>query len=518
MSRFAKDYAANIILLVVSIFICLGALEAIARISDGRSIWGGSQYFGTPQDMPVERWIREIGSRPEHNGNLWRLSPPPLPNRREPTIEDKKRLQEFGGASAAIDLGPRQGQLTVAELFKVWNVLFARDVCRHYLLSHLVRWPLDLFEPPTANARPRFRFRPNASLPSGLVTNEIGWRGKPLRLRDDKTVRIVFVGASTIAEAHAIPWSAPELIEVWLNAWATEHGLDVTFEVLNAGREGSSTPDVVQIVRNEVVAMRPDLVVFYEGALQFDLSSVVSNSEAVKSMPPPDFVSTAGWAAKMARQSSLLAHVLSALSGMGWSVGSVAEAAKPTYDLMWPRGLDEMSPDLERKDLPANLSTIVHDLNEMRLALAAVDSELAVSSFSWLVYEGLRVDPVKGRYIWSTNNQIYWPWRYRDIRRIVDFENRVYAKFARSNGLSFLDVASLMPLEPSLFADGVHMTESGVRVKAWAFFKTVLPVIETRLRSRQWPRAKVPEQWPTFNVIRKVFDCRTRNKSLMRMS
>jgi len=262
-------------------------------------------------------------------------------------------------------------------------------------------------------------------------------------------------------------------------------------------------------VREEVLPLRPDLVVFYEGALRFDLSSMVANSKELKTMPRPEYEASAGRATEIAQQSSLAAHVLSALGAAGLSTGRVGEAPKPEYELVWPAGLDEKTPDIRRQDLPANLSPIVRDLDEMRSTLAAVGSEFAVSSFAWLVYDGLSVDPIQGRYIWVTNNQTYWPWRYRDIRRVVDFENRAYAEFARIHGLPFLDVAGLVPLESSLYADGVHMTQSGVRVKAWAFFRELLPIIESRLSSRQWPRANVIEHWPLFTVKRQTFDCST---------
>ncbi len=102
--------------------------------------------------------------------------------------------------------------------------------------------------------------------PSGLVTNEIGWRGPPLRPLTKRTVRIVFVGASTTADTHGFPWSYPELIDHWLALWAKSKNLNVDFQALNAAREAIWSTDNAAIVRNEVVPMQPDLVVYYEGA------------------------------------------------------------------------------------------------------------------------------------------------------------------------------------------------------------------------------------------------------------
>ena len=144
----------------------------------------------------------------------------------------------------------------------------------------------------------------------------------------------------------------------------------------------------------------------------------------------------------------------------------------------------------------------------MRLALNKVGAEFALSSFSWLVHDGLRVDPVKGRYVWETNNRNYWPWTYRDIRRGVDFENRVYRKFTELHGLAFFDVAPLVPLEPMLFIDDFHMTQSGVRVKAWAFFRELLPLVEQRLAARAWPRSRRDAWLPKVDIMRQSVNCK----------
>jgi hypothetical protein len=316
------------------------------------------------------------------------------------------------------------------------------------------------------------------------------------------------VGASTIAEAPDVPWSAPEYVEEWLNMWAQARGLAVRFQVLNAGREGASTSDVVAIVRDEVVPLQPDLVIFYEGALTFDWSSVVEGAASLKALPRPQYDESAGWVAAAARHSSLFARVLGAFGDAGISIGKIGEPPKPDYKITWPAGLDEKDPDIKRQDLPLNLNPILNDFESMRVDLNKVGAEFDLSSFAWLVHDGLRLDPVKGRYIWITDNRIYWPWTYRDIRRGLDFENRVYRKFTEAHGLAFLDVAGMIPAEPLLFADGVHMTQSGIRVKAWAFFRELLPLVEQRLASRTWPRSHPDAHLAEFKVRRQIFDCK----------
>src|SRR5260370_1365088 len=87
------------------------------------------------------------------------------------------------------------------------NVLlvFAGDPCTHRLLRH-APGQLFVYDPADGVGAPRFRFLPDASLPDGLVTNQIGWRGAPIQNpRGDKSVRIVFVGSSTVVDAHYVP-------------------------------------------------------------------------------------------------------------------------------------------------------------------------------------------------------------------------------------------------------------------------------------------------------------------------
>ncbi len=320
-----------------SIVLGLLAAEVVARLADNRGIFGEPKYFGTPQVVPIDKYIATIESGRDSVGRLWTRSPSPLPNKGEPKKEDLERLREFG--NKPIDIGPT-AQLTTSELFKVWNSKLAADACNHVVLRPLTRWPLDLFDSPSGDVRPTYRYRPNATLPTGLVTNQIGWRGKPIADRTPETVRIVFVGASTIAEAPALPWSAPEFIDDWLNEWARERGLGVRFQVLNAGREGAHTSDVLGAVRDEVAPLRPDLVIFYEGAIAFDWGSSVENATALKELQRPQYEDSAGWIAQAARTSSLFARLLGVLYDAGIPVGQVGEPAKPAIRVACARRTD----------------------------------------------------------------------------------------------------------------------------------------------------------------------------------
>jgi hypothetical protein len=106
----------------------------------------------------------------------------------------------------------------------------------------------------------------------------------------------------------------------------------------------------------------------------------------------------------------------------------------------------------------------------------------------WLVKDGMALDPIRGRIIWEYLNIYRFPFRYRDIERLAAFQNRVFAKYAATRGLPFIDVAGRMPFDANLFADAVHTTYPGGRLKAWVVLQQLVPIIEKRLASGAWPK------------------------------
>ncbi|HZB52991.1 MAG TPA: hypothetical protein VE527_05155, partial [Reyranella sp.] len=169
-------------------------------------------------------------------------------------------------------------------------------------------------------------------------------------------------------------------------------------------------------------------------------------------------------------------------------------------------------PDITRPDLPVNLGTILHDLDQIRTDLAKVDAELAISSFMWMVRDGMVLDPVRHRYALDQLNRRYFPFTYRDLERLAAFQNRVLAAYAHAHGLPFLDVAATMPFDPNLFFDAVHKTYPGERLHGWVTFLLLVPLIEQRLASGAWPKPvpTMAPSHPAFAVPPRLvpIDCR----------
>jgi hypothetical protein len=189
--------------------------------------------------------------------------PPTLPNRRPVPAEWQDRFRAIEAKPAAA------GNFMPLDAFKAWNAVFAADPCTHWLLQYSPR-ELFVYDPPDGAAMPPYRFLPDVTFPTGLVTNQLGWRGRPIENpRGDKTVRIVVVGASATIDSHYTHFSWAEFAGQWLNIWAKSKGLPAHFEILNAARESITSTDIAAIVRTEILALRSDLVVYYEGGNQW---------------------------------------------------------------------------------------------------------------------------------------------------------------------------------------------------------------------------------------------------------
>ena len=488
-----RDYLKNALLVLVTVVVCAAVAEGIARWADAG---GGEDVARRLDEVPRAQGIERA----------WYSSdPPPLSNRGPvPAAWDElvRRVERSG-----ITEGTRR-----ADMFKAWNTALVGDPCKHPYLRD-APGHLFVYDPPDGSPHPPYRFLPNATTPIGLVTNAYGFRGPPVPfVRTPKTIRIAFVGASTTVDAHHLAYSYPEFIGHWLNLWAASKRLDVRFEVLNAGRESINSIDIEAIVRQEVLPLRPDLVVYYEGANQFDLRTVAPSlpkpdpfARPAAAAPEPVVLRWLGEFALVRRVRALLRSADAPAGSSGGGSGGGGEWSKPAYDLVWPAGLDETDPDIGRADLPINLSTILGNLDGIRAATQAAGGELALASFVWLVKDGMMLNPIRHKAILEYLNQGYAPFRYRDLERMAAFENRVFAKYAFAHRLAFLDVARLMPRDPDLFVDAIHNTQTGVRLKAWVVLQELLPLVERHLANGTWPKADpgagMPARHPAFAVL-----------------
>lgn len=458
--------------ILVSLVIFEIGLRAFERFGVKPAAANSGGAFGKAELM---RYVLQLPAAPGTDRRWFLQDPPPLPNRSQPSAQRLERYQDF----------EKRG-IFPAQADYIWNKYYLEgEQCSPNHLFDKYPGTAPVFDPPTDSPYPRYRFAPNITTAAGLVTNQFGLRGPPISLgKPSRTIRIAFLGASTTLGFHQFPFSYPERVTDWLNRFAKANGLDVQFEGLNSGREGINSQDIAAILRNELLPLNPDIALYYPDTNQFVPTALVTTP-----VPPPvaepNRTATARRVPEVIRNHLALGRLVdrTVLGG-----GMLVEPSKPAYRIAWPPTVNEKRPDVDSPDLPLNLPTIVGDLDSMRHDLESIGAQFIICSLDLLSYDGLRLSPLKHEHIYNDLNTRLWPLRYGDIRRLTDFQNRVFRYYAASRGIALLDIASVLPQDPDLFSDAIHMTEQGERLKAWIIFQQLEPIIRKRIESGELPR------------------------------
>jgi hypothetical protein len=467
----------------------LCAAEVATRAIDGYRLWPlrleSSAAWARPepstQRSGSQKWERDDDALP-YIGQVrvgrgvdkdWFVAPFPAPV--YPPVDTalearSKRYKDFADLQANYEWN--------------WNFVIGA-VCRgehpddQKLFDRLA--DLYVFDPADGSEMPRYRFLRSVTYPTRLHTNTFGWRGHEIALnKPAQRIRIAFVGASTTVGPHGEPFSYPELVGLWLDKWAEATHADVSFDVINAGREGVNSQSLPAIVRQELLPIEPDLVYYdYDGANEFwpaDYIWTPLPSRSRVSGPKPSIFTT--YSAIARRIETVVRH----------AVVPGVEPTKPSFIVDWPRDLNEHDPDLTYPKLPVELPRILSNLELVRTELNGQGAHLVMTSFAWLVHPGLVLDPVRDAMLFDYLNTMYWPFSYRHMRRLLDFKTRVLRKYAAVHGLDFIDIDAAYPRDPRLFDDAIHMTRGGIRLQAWIVFNGLVPIIERQLASHEWPR------------------------------
>ncbi len=269
--------AANLSLMFFSIAIVLAGAEAALRSLEAGEVFQPKMV--SSREGELQRVYDAYVHETEGIDRAWFLEDPsPLPHRHDPLPEHVALQKSFGGA----------GDWNINPL-KVFNRTYAMNqycLNGNDLFSGFAE-KVNLFTPRNGGPYPPFRFLPDTSYPSGLVTNKFGWRGATIPLnKAEKTIRLAFVGASTTVSAPWFAASYPEYVCHWLDLWGKKKRLDVRFECINAGREGIDSAGIAAVALDEVLPLEPDLLLYYEGSNQF---SFLTRSKSMKGFrqPPP---------------------------------------------------------------------------------------------------------------------------------------------------------------------------------------------------------------------------------------
>lgn len=455
--------------------------EGAARVRTGQPLFS-RQLVRVPTD-PLVRGASLLALDPEVDGTSlpdihgeW-LADPPLPPHAPPP---ERKLMKLAAEA-------RRNGLKGFEAFRIWNAEMVRQHgCDPRFIINRLPQPIPVFDPMDGGKDPPFRYLPGVSMPGGLVTNRFGFRGPDVPIdKPPATIRVAFVGASTTVGLWYLPWSYPELVVHWLNVWARENNLGVHFDGLNAGREGIGSSNIAAITVQEVLPLEPDIVVYYEGANQ-SLCTVPARDAPPRVPPRPDsWTRVDTWVAQWQNVSALARHARGAIAHARMQG---AEPPKPELSPDSERDAYRAAPRLDSPSLPTRERTILRDLDLLRRKVSDSGAQLVLTSFEFLVSDGMQLDPQRDAVKLRHLNDWCWPYSYADVRRATDLHNDLMAAFATRYQITFIDVATLFPDDPRLFFDAFHLNPDGTRMHAWITFRGLVPLIRERLATGEWPR------------------------------
>lgn len=261
---FRRHILAKILLTMVTWAVLLPVAELLFRMIDGYRLFSfrlvkkdiAPTRAGRAEEPRTDlRHMESVGLVPGVDPSWYDLDPPLVP-RKPLSSTEQARLNRYPNDPIGA--------------FCIWNPNYLkRELCAGNSNGSLgILSDFYVFDPEGPSPYPSYRQPANFSIPGFITTNSFGWRGPNFSARKpSSTIRIAFVGASTTVSAT--PISHPELIGHWLNLWAESQHLPDRFEVINAGQTGIDSNSIAAIVRQQLIPLSPDVVIFYEGANQF---------------------------------------------------------------------------------------------------------------------------------------------------------------------------------------------------------------------------------------------------------
>jgi hypothetical protein len=465
---------------IVATLLSVSIAEALTRTIDGESL-ARLTLSSAPTGPPLDPVWATVADRPYVH--TWPLADGVQMDWYDRDPSPRPRFAMPPSLRARYERYRRDPEGALAE----WNAVYLqRELCAGVTRGSLgILSDFLTFRALDGGAYPTVRHLRHVSPPGSFTTNNFGWRGPDVTLNKPAgTIRLAFVGASTTVDDYSFPFSHTEYLQTWLNLWSEATRRDVRFEVINAGRTGIDSSSIAAIVRDEVMPVGPDAILYYEGANEFAPAAVLRfPTESTKPTRP---LATFRQRTRVEQYSALARRLFIAIDGVRWRSGE--EPPKPRYEVDWPSAIDEMTPDPFAPSLPMQLDRVVANLETIQRASVSAGAELIVATFLWLVEPGMRLDVRKHLPLFRYLNDTYYPVDYAVMRRMADFQNRVLKRYAAARHLALIDFDRQFPHDPDLFSDAIHLTDRGVRLEAWFYLQALVPAIAERLDQGAWPR------------------------------
>ncbi len=328
---------------------------------------------------------------------------------------------------------------------KKWNRKFYESRKQYFR-----EWPipLELFE--ADKPEPRYLYKPNMVLnldggktviassvtdKSFLWTNSWGFRGEEFAVQKAPgTIRIVFLGASTTEGSQTNKETYPYKLQQEMQKRYPNKAI----EIINAGHHGQGIADLLEIFKQRVLPLKPDLVIFYEG------NNDVVWGEFLK--PDPDcsvgscWLNTyPGWYRWLHERSATF--VLMA-NWFGWNT----RQPPPMNHQFVTEGVK--SPLYYRKVL----TQIVQEAK-------ANNIPIILTSFATLAHPSLTLTASENLPRFDALYKQFYPLTAGEIEQIFEIFNHQSAAVAKEFNLPYIDIASKMPKDPKYFPfDLIHFS------------------------------------------------------------
>jgi lysophospholipase L1-like esterase len=284
-----------------------------------------------------------------------------------------------------------------------------------------------------------------------IKINSLGFRGEEIaRKKPPGTFRIVCLGASTTFSA-----------EVSSNEFMWTHRLQEKLraahpgrkiEVINAAVGGYVSSDNLRRLKHHVLALDPDLVIYYEAN-----NEIVKDTQAIaveRGLIAPDGARQPAWVTSLSQISLMFDLAYKNLAIIS-------------------RSRDDGAGKLDK--IPQNLpDRFIATLDEMRALLAERKVPLVLSTF----VVKYRRDQDRATQIANADVAFfYMPWMSIDgMLHAMDVYNDAIVAYAKSRGLPVVDDRFVIPPDAEHFSDCMHLKDKGNEVMAERMFRGVMPL------------------------------------------
>lgn len=297
-----------------------------------------------------------------------------------------------------------------------------------------------------------------------VVRNDLGFRGPPLPADFEQHLTIVTVGGSTTECLHLAEdktWPA-----------VLSRALDETFQdvwVNNAGLDGHSTFGHIQLVRQLILPLKPDYVLFMVGINDIDRPDLNEYDQGMlteyqsfkqKLVSGSELLSTVQAIWRTARVQDL---------GLGHEFELNVETAKAGQD----------DPTIAAQYISDQRDRLaVHYAERVRLLIretrAAGIEPVLITQTSLFVDA---TDVATGRPIGPLE---FGKWTAATRGQAIEAYNETTRAVARELGVHLIDLAREMPPDSRLFYDWMHLTNAGAELVGGVIAKELVPFLAER--------------------------------------